>query len=139
MSMNGDALGLSMLAAYNGVPAQQDDIDSLGDHIYAEWQEEYALLMGQNYPDLQSSAINEDWGKRMARRLAKSILTWQFDNPGTTAENRFKAMGNAIVDHIADNATIAPLSTSATTIGSGNPCGPHTHNTSTVSSTGKIS
>jgi len=136
MSMDGDTLGLAMLNAYNGVGVSQTDIDDLGDHLYEERMAEYSDLMSEYFPGHPSTAINEEWGKRIARRDAKTFLTWFFDNPGSTAEDRFKAMGAAIVSHISSNATIAPLVTDG-----GTPAGSptHIHTPSTISATGKIS
>lgn len=48
---------------------------------------------------------------------------------------RMKALAQALIDEIGDNATIAVLSTTSTPAGSG----PHTHGPATVQSTGKIS
>ena len=52
------------------------------------------------------------------------------------AQSRVEALIGAIFDHIASNATIAPLSTDGGTT-AGDP--PHKHNPSTTSATGKIS
>lgn len=46
----------------------------------------------------------------------------------------WRGIGNAIVNHIKNNATIESLSANQTPAGQG----PHTHNVSTVESTGKI-
>lgn len=48
---------------------------------------------------------------------------------------RMKALAQAIIDEIGNNATIATISTTSTPAGAG----PHVHNPATVSSMGKIS
>ncbi len=61
----------------------------------------------------------------------------QDSNPANSDQyrtNMWRAIGNAWVDYIKNNATIESLSCNQTT--AGDP--PHTHNVSTVESTGKI-
>jgi hypothetical protein len=53
----------------------------------------------------------------------------------SNVQARYKAMAQAIIDEIKDNADISPLLTTSTPAGAG----PHIHNPLTVLATGKIS
>ena len=72
------------------------------------------------YNAMMSIEMRQDMSEEEARNAAK---------------NRFRKIGNEIVDHIKGNATIAPLSTTSVPAG----VGPHIHNPITTIATGNIS
>lgn len=125
MTMSKYQLGPELLNAFNSVKADKVSIDNLGDKMY-----EAMLEIQMN----QGSNANGDLGRERFRKMAEQILNEILSINGELGRQRFIALADALIQHIRKNATIFPLSTSATP--AGDPL--HTHNTITLRTTGKI-